>query len=67
MKTMKVYHDLFLKCDVLLLPDVFEKFRNWCLENYGLHSSHYLSVPVLSWDAMRDLTNGMILPMFGTS
>ena len=28
MKTMKDYHDLPLKCYVLLLADVFEKFRN---------------------------------------
>ena len=27
MKTMKDYYDLYLKFDVLLLPDVFEKFR----------------------------------------
>ena len=27
MKTMKDYHDLYLKCDVSLLADVFEKFR----------------------------------------
>ena len=28
MKTMKDYHDLHLKGDVLLLADVIEKFRN---------------------------------------
>ena len=26
MKAMKDYHDLYLKCDILLLPDVFENF-----------------------------------------
>ena len=28
MKTMKDYHDLHLKCDVLLLANVFERFKN---------------------------------------
>ena len=27
MKTMKNYHNLYLKCDVLLLADVIEHFR----------------------------------------
>ena len=31
-KTMKGYHNLNLKCDVLLLANVFEKFRNICLK-----------------------------------
>ena len=57
MKTMKDYHDLYLKCDVLLLADVFEKFRNNSLKNYGLCPSHYLSAPALSWDAMLNMTN----------
>ena len=34
MKIMKDYHDLDLKCDILLLADVFEKFRNNSLKNY---------------------------------
>ena len=28
MKTRKDYHDLHLKCDLLLLADVFERFKN---------------------------------------
>ena len=52
MKTMKDYHDLYLKCDVLLLADVFEKFRNNSFRNYELRPSHYVSAPGLSWDAM---------------
>ena len=50
MKTMKDYHDLYLKCDVLLLADVFKKFRNNSLKNNGLSPSHYLSALGLHWD-----------------
>ena len=28
MKTIKDYHDLYLKCEVLFLADVFEEFIN---------------------------------------
>ena len=56
MKTMKDYNDLYVKCDVLLLRDVFEKFRNSSLKNYVLCPSHYLSAPALSWDAMLNMT-----------
>ena len=52
---MKDYQDLYLKCDVLLLADVFEKCRNNSLNNYGLCPSHYLSAPALSWDAMLNM------------
>ena len=36
MKTMKDFHELYLKCAVLLLADVLEKFKNNNLNNYGL-------------------------------
>ena len=32
MKKMKDYQDLYLKCNVLFLADVFEKFRNKSLK-----------------------------------
>ena len=56
MNTMGDYHDLYLKTDVLLLADVFEKFINTCLDYYGLDSCHYFSSPGLSWDAMFKMT-----------
>ena len=52
MKTIKDYHDLYLKCDVLLLANIFEKSRNNSLQNYGLCSSHCLSAQALRCDAM---------------
>ena len=50
------YHDLYLKTDVFLLVDVFQKFVNTCLEYYGLDPCHYFSGPWLSWDAMLKMT-----------
>ena len=49
------FHNYYLKKDVLLLADVFEKFFSTCLE-YNLDPSHYFSLPGLSWDAMLKLT-----------
>ena len=56
MNTMGDYHGLYLKTDVLLLADVFEKFINTCLDYYGLDPSHYFSSPRLSWDEMLKIT-----------
>lgn len=56
MKTMDEYHDLNLKSDILLLGDVFEKFRETCLQYYKLDPRHYSTSPGLSWDAMLKMT-----------
>ena len=37
MKNMKYYHELYLKCDVLSLADVFKNFRNYSLKNTWAH------------------------------
>ena len=55
-KDLGQYHDLYLKTDVLLLCDVFEKFINVCLGDYGLEPCHYFSSPGLSCDAMLKMT-----------
>ena len=41
MKNMGDYHDQYLKKDVLLLADVFEKFIKTCLKYYELDPCHY--------------------------
>ena len=55
-KTIKDYHDLYLKSDVLLLADVFEKFRSTCLKHYKLDPAHYYTSPGLAWDACLKIT-----------
>ena len=52
MKNMGDYHDHYLKKDVLLLTDGFEKFIGTCLIFYKLDPCHYFSSPGLSMDAM---------------
>jgi hypothetical protein len=56
MKTMRDYHDLYLKTDVLLLADVMENFRKVCRTNYGLDPLWYYTAPGLAWDATLKLT-----------
>ena len=50
------YHDLYVQTDTLLLADVFEKFRDKCIEIYGLDPSYFLSAPELAWQAFLKKT-----------
>ena len=45
-----------LKCNILLLAGVIEKFRNSSIKIFGLFPSHYLSALALSWDAVFNIT-----------
>ena len=56
MNKMGDYHDLYLKADVLLSANMFEKFINTCLDYYGLDPCHYFSSPGLKWDTMLKVT-----------
>ncbi len=55
-ETMRDYHDLYLKTDVLLLADVMTEFRKTCKKAYGLDALHYYTSPGLAWDAMLKYT-----------
>ena len=50
------YHDVYLTTDVLLLADVFETFRDMCLENYRLDPAHFYTAPGLAWQAALKYT-----------
>ena len=57
LKNLGDYHDLYaiylyvIHVDTLLLADVFENFRNKCIEIYELDPAHFLSTPRLAWQA----------------
>ena len=57
LKNLGEYHDLYVQSDTLLLADVFENFRNTCLEVYGLDPAHFLSLPGLAWKACLKKTS----------
>ena len=56
LKNMGDYHDHYLKKDVFLLANVFERFIDACLKFYELDPCHYFSSLGLSWDAMLKMT-----------
>jgi hypothetical protein len=51
-KTMRDYHDLYLKIDVLLLADVWQNFRQLCIATSGLEPTNYISLPSYGFDSL---------------
>ena len=51
-KKLGEYYDLYVQSDKLLLPDVFENFRNMCINIYDLDTAKFLSAPRLAWQAV---------------
>ena len=45
------YHDLYLQIDVILLANVFEAFRDTCLEHYKLDPAQFYTSSGLAWKA----------------
>ena len=42
---------MYIESDTILLADVFENFRNKCIEIYELDPAPFLSAPGLAWQA----------------
>lgn len=55
-QSMRDYHNIYLKSDVILLAEVFENFRSNCLSEYQLDPAHYITTPSLAWDAALKFT-----------
>ena len=47
MKNVSEYHGLYVQSDTLLLADVFENFRDKCIEIYKPDPTRFLSAPRL--------------------
>ena len=56
-KNLGEYHDLYVQSDTALLADVFENFRDKCIEIYGLDPVHFLFAPGLAWQVFLKKTN----------
>ena len=54
---MGEYHDLYVQSDASLLADVFENFRDKCIEKQELDHVHFLSVPGLTWQTCLKKTD----------
>ena len=50
-KNLGEYHGLYVQSDTSLLPDVFENFRNMCLNINELDPVYFVSAPGLAWKA----------------
>ena len=50
-KTLREYHDLYLKIDVYGLTDVFEYYREITQKMYGMDPANFLGIPALTWSA----------------
>ena len=48
-KNLGEYHELYVQSNMLLLADVFENFRDGCIDTYKLDPAHFLSAPGLAW------------------
>lgn len=63
-KNLLDYCKLYCKIDVILLAEIFQKFRREMMAFSGLDPSHYISLPAYGYDSMLLMTGAKIfLPL----
>ena len=50
-KNLNEYYNLYVQSDTVLLADVYENFKNMCLNIYELDPVYFVSAPRLAWQA----------------
>ena len=55
-KNLGEYHDLYVQIDTLLLADIYENFRNMCIDIYKLDPVYFVSASGLAWQAFLKKT-----------
>ena len=60
MKTLRDYHDHYHLCDVLLLTDVFQNFRQTIYDKHRLDPLHFIILPSLAWASAMKYTNAKL-------
>jgi hypothetical protein len=62
-KTFRDYMKVYLQTDVILLAEIFESFRDMCLDKntgYELDPCHYFTSPGMSWDGALKLSKVLL-------
>jgi len=55
-RNLMEYMTIYLKSDITLLADVFENYRQFFFDHFGLDCTKYISLPGLSYDCMLRYT-----------
>ena len=64
LKNFGDFHDLYVQSNTLSLGDIFENFKNKCIEIYELSPAYFLSAPGLGGDYMILVSQDEILSCF---
>jgi hypothetical protein len=65
-KTFREYHDLYFEADVLLLADVFEAFRELCMQQYGVDPCHHITLSGMCIDCSRSMQTNIKIELIHT-